>query len=151
VKAALDTNVLAYAEGMNGASDAVKMATAINLIGRVPPSSFVLPVQVLGELFRILIRKAGRSPRDAREIILYWNNAFSSAETSAASMLAAADLVVDHRFNLWDAVILSVAAEAGCSLLLSEDMQDGFVWRGVMVVNPFSSSGHPLLKAFLNS
>nr|WP_286676410.1 PIN domain-containing protein [Paracidobacterium acidisoli] len=142
----MDTNILAYAEGVNGVSDAAKRSAARDLIDRLPSSFFVLPVQVLGELFQILIRKGGHSPADARGKILDWSEAFSVAETSATVLPAAADLVVDHRFSLWDAVILSVAAEAGCSLLLSEDMQDGFVWRGVTIVNPFSSSGHSRLK-----
>ena len=34
-------------------------------------------------------------------------------------------------------------------LLLSEDLQDGFTWRGVTVANPFSASPHPLLAGLL--
>ena len=29
--------------------------------------------------------------------------------------------------------------QAGCRLLLSEDLHEGFTWAGVTVVNPFSS------------
>ncbi len=39
-----------------------------------------------------------------------------------------------------DALILNAAAEAGCELLLSEDMASGFAWRGTVVVNPFAPS-----------
>jgi len=46
--------------------------------------------------------------------------------------------------------MMSVAAEAGCRLLLSEDLQDGFTWRGVTVVNPFAAERHPLLAALLD-
>ena len=46
-------------------------------------------------------------------------------------MLAATDLAVDRDLSIWDAVILAAAADAGCRLLLSEDMQDGFAWRGL--------------------
>ncbi len=53
------------------------------------------------------------------------------------------------RLGIWDAVILSAAADARCRLLLSEDLQDGFTWRGVTVVNPFASSPHRLLAALL--
>ena len=37
-----------------------------------------------------------------------------------------------------DAVILSAAAESGCRLLLSQDLQEGFTWNGVTVTNPFA-------------
>jgi predicted nucleic acid-binding protein len=55
------------------------------------------------------------------------------------------DLMLDHGLAVWDAIILATAAEAGCRVLLSEDMQDGFTWGGVTIVNPFASPPHPLL------
>ena len=70
-------------------------------------------------------------------------------ETSATVMRGAADLATDHRLGVWDAVIPSAAAVAGCRLLLSEDLQDGFTWHGVTVTNPFAASRHPLLEALL--
>lgn len=145
MKAALDTNILAYAEGVNGAS---MKKSALDLIGSLPQASVVLPVQVLGELFQVLARKARRTPAEARSAILGWRNAFALVETSPSVMLAAADLAV-QQFGIWDAVILSAAAEADCRILLSEDMQDGFVWRGVTVVNPFAKRKHSLLQSLL--
>jgi predicted nucleic acid-binding protein len=147
MRVAFDTNVLAYAEGVNGIS---MRNAALEWMDRLPRNSVVLPVQTLGELFQVLVRKAGRSPGEARLAIVSWRNAFAVVETSAGAMLAATDLVVNHQFGLWDAVILCVAAEADCHLLLSEDMQDGFIWQGVTIVNPFKNAKHPLLKALLN-
>ena len=54
-------------------------------------------------------------------------------------------LAATHRLQIWDALILATAAGAGCRLLLSEDMQDGFVWKGCTVANPFAAPLHPLL------
>jgi predicted nucleic acid-binding protein len=142
---ALDTNVLAYAEGVNG--PAMKKA-ALELVDKLPQNLVVLPVQVLGELFQLLVRKAGRSPAEARLAILSWRNAYALVETSPEVLLAALDLTV-RQFSIWDAVILCAAAEADCHLLLSEDVQDGFVWRGVTVVNPFAKPKHPQLEALL--
>ena len=146
MKTVLDTNVLAYAEGVNGLA---MKKTALELLDNLPQSLVFLPVQALGELFQLLVRKAGRSPAEARRAILSWRNAFALIETSPEVLVAALDLTVRH-FSIWDAVILSAAAEADCRLLLSEDMQDGFVWRGVTIVNPFAKSKHPLLKAILS-
>src|SRR5438309_751380 len=50
-----------------------------------------------------------------------------------------------------DAVILASAADAGCRLLLSEELQEGFTWSGVTVTNPFVASRHPLLDAMLTA
>ena len=147
MRVALDTNILAYAEGVNGAS--MKKA-ALDLVNKLPQASVVLPVQALGELFHVLVRKATRPSADARLAILSWRNAFTLIETSAEIMLAASDLAVNNQFGIWDAVIVCASAEADCRILLSEDMQDGFIWKGVTIINPFARSRHPLLEALLN-
>jgi len=146
VKVALDTNVLAYAEGVN---DIGKRDIALSLVRRLPPDAAVVPVQVLGELFNVLVRKAGRSRAEARDALLGWRDGFAAVDTTPEAMLIAADLATDHRFSIWDAVVLSVASQAGCRLLLSEDLQDGFTWGGVTVANPFASPRHALLESLL--
>lgn len=148
MKVALDTNLLVYAEGVN---DAFKRDAVLHLLRTLPPDVTVIPVQVLGELFNVLVRKAGRSRTEAREAILGWRDSFAVVATSPEIMLAAADLATDHHFSIWDAVILSAASQAGCRLLLSEDLQEGFTSGGVTVVNPFASPRHVLLEAVLEA
>jgi predicted nucleic acid-binding protein len=148
VRVAFDTNVLAYAEGINGTE---RRDAALALIRRVPQAAAIVPVQVLGELFHVLVRKGGKSRSDARAALLSWRDTFAVVETSPEIMLAAADLATDHQLGIWDAVILSAASQAGCRLLLSEDLQDGFTWAGVTVVNPFSAPRHALLQALLET
>ena len=70
-------------------------------------------------------------------------------ETNQATMLQAIALATEHGLQIWNAVILAAAAEARASLLLSEDMQDGFTWRGVTVANPFATTPHPLLRPYM--
>jgi predicted nucleic acid-binding protein len=147
VRVALDTNILAYAEGVNGA--AMKQ-TALELIQKLPQDAVLLPVQILGELFSLLVRKARRTPAEARKAILSWKDAFSLIETSSEVLIAAADLATDHKLSIWDSVVLSASAEADCRFLLSEDLQAGFTWRGVTVANPFSSARHELLAELLD-
>lgn len=146
MRIALDTNILAYAEGVNGVE---KRDIALELVRNLPQESAVIPVQVLGELFNVLCRKAGKSRIEAREALLGWSDTFPVVATAPEVMMAAADLAADHRFGIWDALILSVSAQAGCRLLLSEDLQDGFTWGGVTVANPFASPRHALLESLL--
>lgn len=46
---------------------------------------------------------------------------------------------IESRFQLswWDALIVAAAQSAQCELLLTEDLQDGQVFDGVRVTNPF--------------
>ena len=148
MRVALDTNILVYAEGLNGAA---KMQTAIDLLQKLPQDLIVTPAQTLGELFNVLVKKARRTPTEARASILSWQDSFDVADTSAKVIIAATDLASQHQLSIWDAVVLATAADAGCRLLLSEDMQDGFTWNGVTVANPFADVLHPLLDAILQS
>ncbi len=146
MRVALDTNVLAYAEGVNSEE---RREAAVALIRRLPDDMAVVPAQVLGELFNVLVRKGGRSRAEARDALLSWRDAFPVIETTSQAMLAAVDLATDHNLGIWDAVILSAASQSGCRLLLTEDLQHGFTWGGVTVVNPFASPQHPLLEALI--
>jgi predicted nucleic acid-binding protein len=145
---AIDSNVLAYAEGVNGRQS---RDSAIALLQALPPESTLVPVQALGELFAVLVRKAGKSRATASAAVLSWGDAFPLIETSNEVLLAATDLAQAHQLSLWDAVMLSAAADARCRLLLSEDLQEGFTWRGVTVTNPFASHRHPLLEALVSA
>ncbi|HSG00366.1 MAG TPA: PIN domain-containing protein [Vicinamibacterales bacterium] len=143
---AIDTNVLVYAEGANGVR---RKTEALELLERLAPESTFVPVQALGELFSVLVLKAGRSRADAAAAVESWGDAFPLIESSADVVLRATDLASAHRLGIWDAMMLSAAADARCRLFLSEDLQNGFTWQGVTVANPFGPSKHPLLCGLL--
>lgn len=143
VKVAIDTHVLAYAEG---AGDEPRRARAVEILAALPEGAVVLPVQVLGELYRVLVGKLRQQPEAARANVLRWSDAFAPSDSTWAAMQSAFDLGADHGLSIWDALILSVAAEQRCRLLLSEDLQDGFTWGGTTVVDPFASELSPHLR-----
>lgn len=146
MRVAIDTNVLAYAEGYG---DAERCGSAVRLIEQLPASAVVLPAQTLGELMRVLTGKAKRPPSMAREAVFGWADSFEVADSTWPAFQSAFDLMADHGLPVWDALILGVAAENRCRLLLSEDFQNGFTWRGVMVVDPFAVPQAPLLCSLL--
>jgi predicted nucleic acid-binding protein len=146
IRAGVDTNILAYAEGVNG-SEMQKITLAF--LRQVPAHRCVVPIQVLGELFLLLVRKGGYQAKDARKAILTWEQTFMPVETTREVLISAVDLSVHHHLRIWDAVILSATAAAGCRLLLTQDMQAGFFWNGVTVVDPFSAKPKDILEAFL--
>jgi predicted nucleic acid-binding protein len=97
----------------------------------------------------VLVRKAGRPAAEARATVAAWATTFPTANTTRSALVAAAELAVGHRLGIWDSVILAVAAENGCGLFLSEDLQNGFTWSGIRVVDPFALPRFPLLDALL--
>jgi len=146
MRVAIDTNILAYAEGVG---DAARRDATMDLFTRLPPECVLLPVQVLGELFRVLTGKAKCAPEMARARILQWADSFEVSDSTWSAFQSAFDLTADHELQIWDALILAVTAENRCRILLTEDMQHGFTWRGVTVVNPYRIPTHPLLSPLL--
>ena len=146
MRVALDTNILAYAEGI---CDAARRDSTLELLDRLPSESVLLPAQVLGELYRVLNGKAGRPSDAVRSVVLQWADSFEVADSTWTAFQAAFDLTVDHGLQIWDALVLAVTAENRCRLLISEDLQHSFTWRGVTVVNPYRIPSHPLLSSLL--
>jgi predicted nucleic acid-binding protein len=71
MRVALDTNILACAEGVNGIG---MKRTVLALLEELPQEGVLLPIQSLGELFNFLVRKARRLTR--------WFEAPSTCESS---------------------------------------------------------------------
>jgi predicted nucleic acid-binding protein len=146
VRIALDTNLLVYAEGLG---DELRCGKALHLIEQLTGQELILPAQTLGELTRVLIGKAKRTPTASREAVLGWADSFEVVDSTWPAFQSAFDLIVDHQMPMWDALILAVAAENHCRLLISEDFHNGFTWRGVTVVDPFCAQLHPLFVHLL--
>lgn len=146
MRVALDTNILAYAEGIG---DSDRQRASLDLIRMLPSSLVVIPAQCLGELFRLLTGKAQRDAASAQKAVFGWADAYETADSTWTALQSAMDVAMHHNLQVWDALILVVAREQRCRLLFSEDMQHEFTWHGVTVVNPYQESKHRLLQALL--
>ncbi len=146
MRIALDSNVLVYMSDIGKAeSDSPKIECARYIVPfLLERFAVVIATQALGELF-VVLRRAGVHAVDARRIVLALRETCSVMGTTERTLVAALDLAFGHRLQFWDSLILTASAEAGCDLFLSEDLQDGFVLRGMTVANPFASEVHPQL------
>lgn len=151
MRIALDSNILVYlAGGERRPGDDAKIATARSTAGHLLASAtVVVPIQAIGEATRVLREKYRRSPEHVAAAFESWIEIYETVSTDSESMARGLDLATIHHFQHWDAIIVAVSADAECSLFLSEDMQDGFVWRGLTIINPFADPLHPLLASLL--
>lgn len=142
---AFDTNILGYAE-LEPESD--KGRRAADLIIRAAGNA-VIPAQVLGELLRLVQRKLPQAlPQAAKQVDIY-RAAFPIAATTDSVVAVAADLALERRMHVWDCVICVAAAQAGATVLFTEDMQDGADIRGLRIVNPFDAKNDALVDGML--
>jgi predicted nucleic acid-binding protein len=146
VRLTLDSNILINAVD-SAAGDRHGIAAA--LITRAAHGNCVLTLQSLGEFFHVATRKSRLSPADAGLVVERWRAVFSIHAAGEQCLGPAIDLVKRHGFSFWDAMPWTTAREAGCRLLLSEDLQDGQTLGGVTCVNPFAARNRMLIDAAL--
>ena len=80
MRCCLEPNVLVYAEGFG---DEPRVAAARQVLERLEQDDVVIPVQCLGELFRVLTAKAGRSRAEVQEAVLSWMDSYPLVETNS--------------------------------------------------------------------
>src|SRR5277367_916970 len=115
-----DTNVLIYADDQ---ADPAKQRKALDLVAEHRRSrTGVVSMQVLQEYFVTVTRKLRVDPGIARRKVELLAE-FDVAAPEVGDILAAIDLHRLHGLSFWDALILRSAKQAGCRVLLSEDMQ----------------------------
>lgn len=142
----LDSSVLLYAELE---PDSAKGELARDLIARAAPRG-ILAAQALGEFLNVVRRRhPARLPGALEQIELY-REVFRIAPTNAPIIMAAGALAHRHRLQLWDAVIWQAAATLGARIFLSEDLQDGLLLEGMMVLNPFANENTGKLDELLD-
>lgn len=130
-----DTNVLLYA--ISGDPAEQEKARRANEI--LSARDLAVSIQVLQE-FYVEATRASRADRLSPDQALTLVESFLRfpvAEITTAVMLAA--LAARRRFQIsyWDAAILEASRSLGCHLVLSEDLNDGVDYAGVVVENPF--------------
>jgi predicted nucleic acid-binding protein len=135
----VDTNILVYA---HDDSAGAKRDQARALVEQLWESrEGCLSVQVLQEFFVTVTRKIAK-PLDtetAKAIVAdlsRWHLHVPAADDS----LGAIGIHQRTGISFWDAMIVRSAAEMGCTVLYSEDLNAGQEYSGVGVENPFQPS-----------
>ena len=134
----LDTNLLVYSVD---SSAGCRHLTAIEIVDRATECDCYLTVQVLSEFYVVVTRKGMVRPSDAAAQAENWLDAFRCIAASANALRSALSDATAGRASYWDALLVATAREAGCTVLLTEDMGDGQDFGGLRIHNPFSPSG----------
>lgn len=133
----LDSNVICYLFG----SDPAKADRAGELLALQP----MISVQVLSEVCNVALRKAKLSWAEIEDIIGVISALCVVVPLTIDIQAAARRLAARTGYSIYDAQILSAAANAGCSLVWSEDMQDGrklsMPGLALEIRNPFAGKG----------
>jgi predicted nucleic acid-binding protein len=136
LEAFVDSNVLVYAVSKD---EPEKQRRAREIIARgFTEGCFAISTQVMLEVYVNITRKAkvGLPPGEALEYVRAFTE-WPVVEMTPELVLSALALSQQSQISPWDAAILEAARRAGCGRVLSEDLGDGQVYRGIVVENPF--------------
>lgn len=134
-----DTNVLVYSRDP---LERMKRELSRALIQEaITDGGFVVSTQVLVEFYRTVTRRKFVGPVEALQLVRLWSE-HDTVPTSADLIVRGIQLHQSHSLSVWDGLIVQAALDAGCDLLLTEDLQHGRRFDDLEIVNPFLASAH---------
>jgi predicted nucleic acid-binding protein len=93
--------------------------------------------QVFNEFFVNAVRK-GADPFEIQSVLANYNNRFTIEPLDFHIIEKGWSIFNRYHFSYWDSLIVASALESGCSILYSEDLQDGqVIENSLKIVNPF--------------
>lgn len=136
----IDTNVLVYAYDADAREK--HDAARARLEALWEDESGCVSTQVLQEFYVTVTRKLAKPLRRhaARDVVAAYAT-WPVHRPDVNDIVSASEFEERHRLSFWDALIVVSALRSGARELLTEDLQDGQDLDGLVVVNPFRSSG----------
>ena len=130
----IDTNILVYAHDTSAGR---KYDEAKDLVrelwnGPYPPA---VSTQVLQELYVNLTRKK-IAPEVATKLVESYY-AWEVIAVDQAALSSAFGIHTGYKISFWDALIVAAAKRAGADSIISEDLNAGQRYEGMLVRNPF--------------
>jgi predicted nucleic acid-binding protein len=145
---ALDTNILAYAATISEIDG--RHEAAITLLENLASPGAIVPLPVFGEFFNACRKKKLLDPAVAAEKVDLWARVYDCPAPILEDYMEASKLANEKMLQYFDALIITAAARAGATMLLSEDMQDGLEVAGLRVVDPFAEGNAGVFAGMLN-
>jgi predicted nucleic acid-binding protein len=131
----LDTNVLVYAMDAGAARKRKVSREWLSALARCGDG--VISTQVLQEFFVAATRKLGVAPLAAKAVMKTFDT-FEVVQVSPILINDAIDCSILNQLSFWDSLVVTAAASAGCTTLLTEDLNHGQLVMGVNIKNPFA-------------
>ena len=130
----VDTNVLIYfIDSRNTAKQSIARAVLANAIGS---RQYVISAQVLNEFANVALKKLGLTEDEVRQYIEAFQHIHVVFQQSGWAVRAL-EIRKQYGLQFYDSLMLAAAEFVGCDEILTEDLNDGQIYRGMKVINPF--------------
>ena len=130
-----DTNILVYAVDPR---DARKQKIAAELLAHAMDVNHdgAISIQVLSEFANTLLNKFHVSEERVEAYVSFF---YPLLLTEVTADMVRSALYVEKEYDIQycDALIVAAAERLGCHEIITEDLNDGQMYRGMVAVNPF--------------
>lgn len=131
----VDTNILVYSLDKHDTRRRQKARSLLRTLQSEHQG--VVSTQVLQEFYVAATAKLNVDPLVAKSIVHSLEN-FEVVAVQPSLIHEAIDCSVLNRVSFWDALIVVSAESARCTVLWTEDLNDGQIMRGVNIENPLN-------------
>jgi len=132
-----DTNILVYTQSDG---DPRKKEIACDIVAEAIESGgdACISTQVLQEFCNTMRRKTHRSTSEINALLDYFSDLWR-CDISKELAREALSVQDEYGISYYDALIVATAEKLGCTQILTEDLNDGQTYRGMVAVNPFKT------------
>ena len=130
----IDTNIFVYTLDKK---DKVKQKKSRELLKKIVESHHpVISTQIIKEFYVVSVTKLKADILIVKNIIHNFKN-MEVINNDLDLIEQAIDISLISRISFWDSLVVAAAEKAKCDFIISEDLNAGQTYRGVLVVNPF--------------
>ena len=128
-KVFIDTSVVLYAVDAN--------ASKADVADEIIDNGGFISVQILNESLEVMRRKWKLPWSKVRSFLEYLEASCTVLPLKLETHHRAADIAEATGIRIYDALLIATAEDAGCNILLTEDLNDGQRIGSVTIRNPF--------------
>ncbi|MFN7259802.1 MAG: PIN domain-containing protein [Cyclobacteriaceae bacterium] len=131
LKVFIDSNIIVYLVD-NRSKEKTKKAQDF-----LSPDFFI-STQVIAENVNVCLKKLHLNKETTFDFARRILNRFRILQITEATLLKSFEISIKYQLSSWDSIIIATAILNNCSIIYSEDMQDGLiVENSVTIINPF--------------
>ena len=134
----IDTNIWLYAL-IHSKNDESKHQQAVVFLEDIT-SEIVVSTQVVNEISSNLLRKANKDNAFLHDFLVEFISSHTVVDQSSDDLLLGSTLRKNFQFSFWDSLVIASALNNDCTVVYSEDMQDGLsVFNRLQILNPLGN------------
>lgn len=131
----IDTNILVYSQ--NNKEKEKQLICRRVMSSLVEEHLLVISTQVMQEYYNVATLKMGLEKLFVKRTVEMFD-VYEVITLQPSIIFKAMDIHILHQLSFWDSLIISAAKSANCSMVLTEDMNDGQIIEGIKIQSPFT-------------